>query len=193
MDKKEIRKNIIKMRDELTLERRMVLDNRILESVLELNRYQQANMIFLFLSFGSEVDTKRLIERALAKQKRICVPRVISRQAGMLPFEIIGLQDVEPGHYGILEPKNGCRLVELTEIDLVLMPGVAFDRSGGRIGYGGGYYDRLFAKAAYIAKIALAYEMQVLETLPLEEHDIRIDGLVTEKDFSEFSSLMEEK
>mgnify|MGYP000201497045 FL=1 len=96
-------------------------------------------------------------------------------------FEITGFSDLEPGYFGILEPREGCRRACCPE-SVILVPGAAFSRNGKRLGRGGGFYDRFLEREPKHKKIAAAYEYQMMETLPSEVHDVPVDMVVTEKE-----------
>lgn len=188
LNKKEIRKSIIDKRDLINLNTKNEMDNKIFLKLINSEYYKKSKVIFAFVSFGSEVDTKKFIEYAINDNKTICVPKVKSREIGMELFIIKGLQDLLPGFYGILEPVETCSMMDNDSIDFILMPGVAFDRDGGRIGYGGGFYDRFLSKLAKkIDKIAIAYEFQIIDNIPMTKLDISIDRIITENEIITFT------
>lgn len=183
LNKKEIRKSIIKNRDLIDANVKQEMDDSIFEKFINSNFYKCADVIFTFVSFASEVDTKKIIEYAIKDKKTVCVPKVISKDEGFIIYKINGLMDLEEGFYGILEPKNTCEIIDYESIDFILMPGVAFDKFGGRIGYGGGFYDRYLSSLKRdIPKIAIAYDLQIVDKIPMTGLDIYIDGLITEKE-----------
>jgi 5-formyltetrahydrofolate cyclo-ligase len=183
MTKKEIRKYILNMRDAVNAEQKEDWDSKIFTSLINSDFYRNANVIFAFVSFKSEVDTHRFINHAVRDNKVICVPRIKSKETGIEVFRIGNMEDLKTGYYGILEPKDSCLKVNDEDIDLILMPGVAFDREGGRVGYGAGFYDRYLAKLKEKAdKIALAYHIQLLDKVPMDEFDVRIDGIITDEE-----------
>jgi 5-formyltetrahydrofolate cyclo-ligase len=187
LSKKEIRNKIINNRDMLDLRTRSDMDEVIFNKFINSDYYKKAEVIFAFVSFASEVDTKKIIEYAIKENKTICVPKVKSREEGFEIYKIKGLQDLEAGFYGILEPKVACEIIDYESIDFILMPGVAFDKYGGRIGYGGGFYDRYLSKLKKdIPKIAISYELQIIDKIPMALHDIPIDGIITEKEILTF-------
>lgn len=186
-DKKEIRKYIIQRRDEMEATARDKCNARIIANLMSSDYYKCANTIFTFVSFGSEVDTHGLIAKALKDGKTIAVPKIKTKEQGIEVFQISDLGDLKPGYYGILEPVDGCPTVKSDEFDLILMPGVAFDRQGGRVGYGAGYYDRYLAAAKKaVTKIALGYSLQLVEHVPTDYFDILIDGIITENEIISF-------
>ncbi|OAA92120.1 5-formyltetrahydrofolate cyclo-ligase [Clostridium ljungdahlii] len=181
MDKSIIRKKMKEERNKLSNLQKEKLDNSVLQKVIESEEYNKANSIFIFVSYGSEVDTHRIIKKALKQGKNIYVPKVISKEDGMIAVRIHDFSELKSGAYGILEPEDTKSKVEESSIDLCYIPGVAFDKRGGRVGYGGGYYDRFFKKLREDSqKIALAYRFQVLDEVPMEEHDMFIDGIISD-------------
>lgn len=180
--KKQIRKEILDIRDSLEEEIRNKWNESIFSRLINSEFYKRARTIFIFVSFKSEVDTHKIIEYSIEKGKIICVPKIKSKQIGIEVFKIDSFKDLKEGYFNILEPVEGCISVDKNDIDLILMPGVAFDRHGGRIGYGGGFYDRFLSSMNKTAdKIVLAYNFQVLDEVPMEENDVRVDGIITEE------------
>lgn len=151
--------------------------------VLGLPAYRSALNLAAYASFRSEFDTSALIAGALAAGKRVAVPRV-SADRERLEFRFIQHpeRDLAPGTWGVPEPRIECEpLVDGDGLDLVLLPGVAFTRRGDRVGYGRGYYDRFVAGLRQRpVLVAAAYSMQIVDELPIEPHDRRVDVLVTE-------------
>lgn len=182
LNKKDIRKHILGRRDKVELDIRREWDKGIFSKLIYSEFYKNAKIIFAFVSFESEVDTHQIINQALKDSKTICVPRIESKERGMEIFKINSLDELETGYFGILEPKKSCPSIDPQKIDLILMPGVAFDREGGRVGYGKGFYDNFLRKMnKKVDKIALAYDFQLLDKVPMDEFDVRIDGVITEQ------------
>lgn len=178
-DKKSIRDKILKIRDGLSIDERKKYDEEIYNKVIESKYYKEAKNIFIFVSYKTEVDTHKIIKTALDQGKTICVPKVISKKDGMYVAIINNFSDLKPGKYGILEPSEESVKVLEEDIDLVLVPGAVFDKEGGRIGYGGGFYDRFLVKLRKdVPKIALAYDIQIIDKVPMDELDVRIDGII---------------
>lgn len=179
--KDNIRSLIKEKRNALTEEEKRVKDEKIFTKIINSDYYKNSNVIFVYVSFKGEVDTHKLIKYSLNIGKTICVPKVISKKEGMEAIIINSFDELNPGKYNILEPKDSCKKIDTNRIELILMPGVAFDKNGGRIGYGGGFYDRFLNKIdSKIPKIALAYDFQILKSIPCEEHDIKVDGIITD-------------
>lgn len=178
-NKKAIREKILKMRDEISIDERKKYDEEIFNKVIKSGYYKEAKNIFIFVSYKTEVDTHKIIKKALEHGKTICVPKVISKKDGMYGAKINKFSDLKPGKYGILEPGIENEKVKEQDIDLVLVPGAVFDMKGGRIGYGGGFYDRFLVKLREgVPKIAIAYNVQIIDKVPMDELDVRIDGII---------------
>lgn len=179
-NKNEIRKYIKEKRKNLNKNDKEILDSKIFNKLINSEEYCTCNNIFLYVSFNGEVDTYRIINHALKNNKSVYVPKVVSKEYGMKAVRIKGFNELKKGAYGILEPKDFCDAVFEKDIDLILIPGVAFDLKGARVGYGGGFYDRFLCKVSPKAKkIALAYDFQILDKVPKEEHDVIIDKIIT--------------
>ena len=179
MQKKEIRTLIYKARKEMHEEAWKKATDKICNSVLKMQMFQEAEEIYCYVDYDHEVGTRQIIENSWRLQKRVFVPKVLGCE--MEFFEISGFDDLAPGMKGILEP------VRTSEDNkgsgnrgLMIMPGVAFDRSLHRIGYGGGFYDRYLETHRGLQKLAVAFTYQVLDEVPAEAFDICPDVLVTE-------------
>ena len=178
--KKEIRKSIIEKRNKIKNKDKTSMDKKIIESFKKEDSYKKARGIFIYIGFGSEINTKVIIEDALKKGKEVYVPKVKGKE--MLLIKIDSLENLVTSSYGILEPIGDNNNFDVDKLDLLVMPGVAFDNSGNRIGYGGGYYDRFLEKNKTNAeKIALAYEFQILNLINNEKHDVKVDKIITEE------------
>ncbi|MDD3719401.1 MAG: 5-formyltetrahydrofolate cyclo-ligase [Actinomycetota bacterium] len=181
--KKELRKKVQELRDAIDLEQRKALSAHVAENLWSIPEFAAAKTVLFFISFRSEVDTVPMIRRALSEDKVVCVPCTNDGDKSMVASRILDLEaDLEMGNYDILEPRKGClRPVNAEEIDVVLMPGVAFDLTGGRLGYGGGYYDRFLERCnPRCALIAVAFEIQIVGHVPCADHDAHIHKVVTE-------------
>lgn len=180
--KSDTRKYIDNLKKILKEENRREYDKAIFENVTNSKFYINASTIFIFVSYNNEVDTHNIIKHGLSHNKTICVPKIMSKNEGMKAVSINDFEDLIPGAYGILEPADFSMEIEKEEIDTIFLPGVAFDLSGGRIGYGAGFYDRFLKGVSdKISKIALSYEFQVIDSVPMDFYDEYIDGIITEK------------
>ena len=153
MGKKEVRKAVLKERAMLSHETHEAFSNKIMEFVASTTYYKTAKTIMCFVNFGSELDTMIIIERALKDGKKVAVPIAIHETKELKPSVITSLDELEPGYFNILTPKEEfIRPIDPSDIDLVLVPGAAFDHHGYRIGYGGGFYDRFLPKLRKIGR-----------------------------------------
>ncbi len=152
---------------------------RIMERFTELSEYADTKVLLAYVDAKREVETRLLMHQAWKDGKKVAAPRVDGNGI-MYYYYIENLEDLEPGSFGIMEPKQTCALCE-TEEGLLLMPGVAFDIRCHRVGYGGGYYDRYLEKHPGLVHIALAFEFQVFDEVPWEIHDILPEMIVTEE------------
>jgi 5-formyltetrahydrofolate cyclo-ligase len=143
--------------------------------------FQQARVIHTYVAWRNEVDTHDLIRRLLREGRRIAVPKVETATGQLQQYFIADFSELQNGAFGILEPSpDPDRLAAPSQFDLVLVPGLAFDRAGNRLGMGKGHYDRFLAEVR-TPKIALAFEFQLVEKLPVEAHDQRVNMIITEK------------
>lgn len=146
----------------------------ILEKLLALPVFQRAKTILFYASIKGEVDTFAMIERAFALEKRVLLPVVRKREKRIVPVAVSSLSGLKKGAYGILEPESrDAAAVPLSEIDLVVVPGVAFDQKNNRLGRGAGYYDRFLSELPLMTPaVGLAFDCQVVQSIPgLEPHD----------------------
>jgi 5-formyltetrahydrofolate cyclo-ligase len=184
--KQALRQRIIAARDNLTPTLRASSSKRIVDQICSLATYKTARTVLGYLNFGSELAIEAWIRQALTDGKRVLLPRVNRATMLLELFEVKDIDsDVAAGAYGIREPVvERCERFEaLGEIDLILMPGVAFDREGGRLGYGGGYFDKLLAHLPHRpVLIAGAFAMQVVAEVPQEASDYKVDYLITENE-----------
>ena len=131
--------------------------------------------------FGTEVDTAAFVAQVLHDGKLLALPRINKASQTLQLHRINRLDELVSGVWGIREPHGEAPTVSLAEIDFVLMPGVAFDRQGARLGYGAGYYDRLLASGQRRAlRVAAAFDVQIVDSVPADAHDQRLDIIITE-------------
>jgi 5-formyltetrahydrofolate cyclo-ligase len=175
--KRRIRRQVLVERDAVPTTLRQERGKRVAERFLTLPEVQQARTIMLFWSFGSEVPTGPLIERLHERGVAVALPRI--EDADLVPIAYVPGDPTTTTSFGAEEPVGGMRL-DPSSIDLVGVPGVAFDRRGRRIGYGGGYYDR-FLRGLPAFTVGLGFGLQVLgEDLPGGSFDLPVDAIVTE-------------
>ncbi len=145
--------------------------------VLSIDHVQNAGSVFVYVSSGSEVRTHELIVVLLEQGKTVAVPRVLPEPGAMQAIVIQGIDDFAPGRFGIPEPTTHEPFVETPDVTIV--PGLAFTRTGLRLGQGGGYYDRYLAQHPATYKIGLCFNEQLNDELPADAHDIYMDEVVT--------------
>lgn len=174
------------MRGKLSENYRMQADDKICRSLESFEGYRRAKCILSYVSYKSEVDTKKILEMAWKDGKTVAVPKVLEKNGIMEFYEIQSLQELEMGYQGIEEPDitDKCPIEPeaMQGNILMIMPGAAFDRECNRIGYGGGFYDRYLSKhPKTIETIAICYEIQVVDHIPAEILDVKPDRIITEQ------------
>ena len=172
MKKSELRQIIKEQKRAMTPEQIESASARLGELFLNCDLYKQAQTIYFYLPYNQEVRTIPMIERAWAEGKRVAVPKVYDDEMRFIYIE--DFSGVAKGSFGIPEPVEDAPVAEDPHA-LVLMPGLAFDREGHRIGYGGGYYDKYLNAQPGHPTVALCYEFQMFPVLETEEHDIPVD------------------
>lgn len=178
-EKKRLRSFMKFRRALLTTEYLRQSDEGILYRLRALESYRKAAVIFSYVSMPEEVDTRRFIREALQEGKGIVVPRC--EEGGIMnAYRIGSLDDLEPGAWGIWEPKRQCPKIQPDIIDLCVVPCVSASRTGVRLGYGGGYYDRYLPRTEAV-RVLLCREQMLCEEIPEEAHDCRMDVVVTEE------------
>jgi 5-formyltetrahydrofolate cyclo-ligase len=181
-EKRAVRERVLAARDAVPAEARAAAARRIVERIVALPSFAAARSVQVTLPFRSEWDTLPLVRAALAAGKTVALPRV-DVGTRMLVLHAIRdpATDVAAGYQGIAEPRPHCPVVAPAAIDWVLVPGVAFDATGGRLGYGGGYFDRLLPLLGRaVPRVAGAFALQVVARVPAAPHDLKVDTIVTE-------------
>lgn len=197
--KKKIRARLLRKRDSITPELKVQKENAIKKRLFALKEYKRANSLLAYVSFRSEVDTTGFLQDVINSGKKLVLPVVDSRNKVLMLYEVKETTELEDGYMGILEPGvRENREVSLSDVDLVIIPGAGFDLKGNRLGYGGGYYDKLLAgirdQESGVSKkeltpkpqrpgpflIALAFEEQLEDKIPSEPHDIKMDIIITD-------------
>lgn len=181
--KKEIRREVLRKRDGLSLLVRRGLSDRICDNLFNLKEFQRAKVVHFFLTTKSEVMTEEAIRKAMSMGKEIVVPVTDKKQRRICLSKIENYdQELMMMPHGIPEPRpefNRC--IPLSDVELMVLPGVAFDIQGHRLGYGAGYYDRLLGNAERRPfLVGLAFEMQIVDEIPIGNHDVRMDKIITE-------------
>ena len=182
MDKKKIRSYIKACKAALVPESVALCSDRLTELFAAQDFYRDAKVLYAYLAFNQELRTDALIRRAWADGKRVAVPRVLGKRE-MEFYYIDSFEGLITSSYGIPEPpEDPGRMADEKEV-LLLMPGVAFDRAHNRVGYGGGFYDcyleRKEAEGTSFLKVALAYDFQIVDSIPAQPHDRKLDYILT--------------
>lgn len=153
---------------------------QILRRLLRRRDFKKSKSVLIYVSLRNEVETRPVIQKALAAGKKVFIPRIQAKKINI--YRILSLKkDLRKGAYGIWEPKpSGARRGRPSRLDLVLVPGLGFDREGRRLGRGLGYFDRFLAKVPHAKKIGLAFREQIVSKIPVEKHDVPVDGVLTD-------------
>lgn len=182
MDKATLRQTLKKELVQISRDDRDKKSRLICEHVIGSEEFRRAGVVMAFLSLPHEVDTAPIILTAFQQGKTVAVPKVSWEQRHMIPVEITSLETgLKADDRGLRNPTNGCP-VPFEDIDLVLTPGLGFDKQGNRLGRGGAYYDRFFAaNRIAAAKWGLAFSEQLCPTVPHTEKDVPVNAVVTEQ------------
>lgn len=182
MIKKDFRKYMINIRK--SKDPKFINDTSLIISnkLLSLDCISNAKNIMLYIDFNNEVKTDYLIKKLLSLKKYVSSPVTIINNKKLIPYKINNQDNFKIGAYGIKEPDTSyCAKINTSDIDVVIVPAVAYDKNCYRLGYGGGYYDRflpILRKNTIF--IGLAFDFQICDTIPKEEHDIQLDYVITE-------------
>jgi 5-formyltetrahydrofolate cyclo-ligase len=183
-DKAALRKDVLSRRDSMSWEVIHQKSREIAGRLFALPEYREAGTVMYFLNFGKEVQTLPMVTASLGHGKQVIAPKTVHKERRMILSRILDVEeDLAPGLWGIPEPRpDKLRPLPAGDIDFVVVPGVAFDESGNRLGYGGGYYDRFFAELRPgVPLVALTFEVQVLPEVPVAAWDRRVDLVITEE------------
>jgi 5-formyltetrahydrofolate cyclo-ligase len=180
-DKIQLRRDVLVRRRALSRSDVAEKSRVISEKLIMLEAFRRAHSVMLYVAIKNEVDPSYVIEVCRALGKQVLLPRTIREPRAILPVVLEPGDTMEPGEYGIPEPPKTARVVPVRSLDLVLVPGVAYSLSLARLGYGGGYYDRLLKDREYRAhSVGLAFEVQIVDSIPLGHFDRKVDAVVTE-------------
>ena len=176
---------MLRERRDMTSEEVKSLSSEIIAKLKKIPIYQNSKTIMVYLSFGNEVDSSELIKDCFKDGKRVVVPYCIKKDMSIMPTEIKDSNiDTTQAKVGYIQPKKESLIpVDIAEIDLIVLPGIAFDRKGYRVGFGAGYYDRFLGKLNFaIPTIGLAYDFQMVESfIRMKDYDIPVDYVMTEE------------
>lgn len=164
--------------------------NRACRTIVDSDEFSSAETVALYRAIEGEVQTDEIFEEATSKGKRALYPRVEPGNKNLVFCEVTDLDDMPPGTWKIPEPPESARICPISEADLVVTPGVAFDRGGARLGQGGGFYDRMFKRLKPRAvRMGIAFDLQIVEQIPMGPHDEYLDCLATESGMLRFNRL----
>jgi 5-formyltetrahydrofolate cyclo-ligase len=182
VNKKELRKDILTRRSAMTQEDVRLKSELICASLINSDPFSKARALYLYSPIRKEVETRDIFLAAKREGKRVGFPVSLPRSRDLLFFEVTDLAVLKKGAYNIPEPPQDERKLMTPEtVDCIIVPGVAFDERGYRLGYGGGYYDRLLKKSgSRVITIGLAFDLQVIPRIPTESHDSKMDNIFTE-------------
>lgn len=180
--KRAMRAEVLGRREALGESERKLLSAEITRRIKNLPAYHRSKTILAYSDFGSELETSGFLRSILEDGKVLVLPRILRDERRLELHAVADLDsDLRPGVWGILEPKRDLPRLGISDVDFVLVPGVAFDENGGRLGHGGGFYDKLLGEAENLPKlIAGAFDAQIVEEVPKEPHDVILDLIVTE-------------
>lgn len=177
--KNELRKNIKDLRRNMPSEEVLIKSKKASEFLIKSDIFKNSDCIMLYKALGNETDTETIIREAIAKGKKVALPVTDAKNGRITPFMADADTSFEKGGFSVMEPQNTA-VVQNGEIDVVVVPGIAFDLQGNRIGFGKGCYDMFLEKCSAV-KIGLCYDFQVVDEIPTEAFDIKMDYILTEK------------
>ena len=180
--KAALRKAILERRDAVDTASRIRDSHTITQKLRALPAYRAAHVVAAYASFGSELDTSEFLATVLADGKQLVLPRINRAERALELRHVVDMgADLVSGIWGIREPAQRCPILSPAKVEFMLVPGVAFTANGARLGYGGGFYDRLLSSLGRsTARVAAAFELQMVDELPEGPHDQRVDAIVTQ-------------
>jgi len=182
-EKRALRRAMSDRRSALTTEEREERSRRAARRLAELPELAGARAVAGFLAIRAEIDPAEALAEVGRRGGTVVYPRVTAGQPRLRFHWVAGPDDLRPGAYGILEPQEACPEVPPQDLDVILLPGLAFDAAGHRLGYGGGYYDEvggLVRREGRALLLGVGYDFQVVDRCPAGEDDVTIDGVVTD-------------
>ena len=184
-DGRQLRKDILKARNAMPAQERAEKSRRICKTIFDLDEVKNSSSVFLYVNFRSEVETMPLLQALLDAGKTVSVPITLVDDHRLDAIRITDpASQLEPGYCDIPEPAAHIlesNLVPPETLDVILLPGSVFDERCGRFGYGGGFYDRFVSKVPQAKRIGVAFELQIVDKAPLQDHDELLDLVVTEE------------
>ncbi|MCM1309309.1 MAG: 5-formyltetrahydrofolate cyclo-ligase [Butyrivibrio sp.] len=179
ISKNEAREKVKKFRNNLSDRDAELMSGRIAGFITDMEEFKNAETVYIYKSINNEVDTDSIITAALEAGKTVALPRVSG--GSMNFYRIASMEDLFFGYMGILEPSDNPYNLVNTDNGIAIVPGLAFDTSCNRVGYGGGYYDRFLEKHPSLITVGIAYNVQIFEDIETDENDIPLDMVVTDK------------
>ncbi len=182
-EKKKLREVVLAQRDAMPSATRKAASEAILEKVCALPGYAQAGCVLTYMGFGSEIETHPFFERIVSDGKIAVLPRVDRASQSLTLQSARSITELVTSKWGIREPASDAPMLPVSEVDFVLIPGVAFDRNGNRLGYGRGYYDKLLSVAnPALARVAAGFSCQVVDQVPVGACDQKMNCIITENE-----------
>ena len=189
ISKEKVRRRALEVRDALAEERRLETSRIIVENLLASEWYRQSEILLSYCSIRSEVDTRELNQRILADRKQLFLPRTEAEEKTMCFYKVEDLKKLKKGNFGVPEPRGSEAVEQVMESGayskekiLMVMPGVAFDEKGYRLGYGGGFYDRyLQCYGTMLTSVMIALTEQETWIIPAEPCDVKPEHMITQK------------
>ena len=175
VEKARLRKQLLDARDGLSLDFMKITSKEIQENLRKIDLYRNAKTIGAYYSIGSEVKTQDILQEILNAGKELALPKVVKDD--LVFKKISNFADLEPGNFSVMEPKDKCEVVK--NLDVILVPAIALSKDGFRLGYGFGYYDK-YLHGKKSTAIALSYAKQVIRSFPVDDHDVKMNFIVTE-------------
>ena len=183
--KDSLRKTVLSFRNSFDKKDIISMSEDIFNSFLSIEKIQTSSKFMLYVDFRNEVATRDIISKLLDLGKEVYLPVTLKEETKLIPKRIFSLDDLVPGAYGILEPNVDAPIIDPSLLDVVVVPGSAFDKNGYRTGYGGGYYDRFLENIDAI-RVGVCFDFQLVDDVFPEEHDKKMDFIITEKNFLNF-------
>ena len=185
--KKSLRKEMRSRREAMTAAEREQASSVIVSKLIDNPIYKNAVTVMAYASMPEEIQLNELFKNAFDNKKILAIPLIVGRGT-MRPVFLPSMDHLVVGDFGILTVRQDSRVfVDFEDIDCIIVPGTAFDRSGNRLGLGGGYYDRFLKHAPKAKRIALAFDFQILDEVPVEQHDTKMDLIITETEVLNFT------
>ncbi len=180
--KKELRKKILIARNEIVRIGTKEIEQEVISKLLSHPNFIKSEKIMVYMAFQGEINIDPLIEIAWQLKKKIFLPKVYPKLKEMKGIEIRSWSEIVPGHYGIREPLTTNKIITCEELNLMIIPGITFDKLGYRLGYGAGYYDKFLGNCEHLPyRIGITYDQLLVDELPKEAHDIPMREILTEK------------